>query len=138
MSIIIGRYTDHMKFYCFFHILLVLLCIIVYIVVCFVCFKLILYIVQSYCYVYVFLLLCLFRSRYCVSLCRSVYCLCVSVYCTIASGCQPNCSYQIHHIISYINFSVQEKGLFILRKMARSNFKYFKIMLSLPKPFREH
>ena len=35
VSIIIGRYTDRMKFYCFFHIILVLLCIIVYIVVCF-------------------------------------------------------------------------------------------------------
>jgi len=38
VSIIIRRYTDHMKFYCFFHILLVLLCIIVYMVVCLVCF----------------------------------------------------------------------------------------------------
>jgi hypothetical protein len=35
VSIIIRMYIDHMKFYCFFHILLVLLCIIVYIV-CFV------------------------------------------------------------------------------------------------------
>jgi hypothetical protein len=47
-----------------------------------------------YCYVYVFLLLCMFRS---------VYCLCVNVYCTAATGCQPNCSKQIYiyHIISY-------------------------------------
>ena len=42
VSIIIRRYTDHMKFYCFFHILLVLLCITVYIVARFVCFCLIL------------------------------------------------------------------------------------------------
>jgi hypothetical protein len=36
--IIIRRYTDHMKFYCLFHVLLVLLCITVYVVVYFVCF----------------------------------------------------------------------------------------------------
>jgi len=58
VSISIRRYTDHMKFYCFFHILLVLLCFIVYMVVCFVFFYLILYIMYyfvmfmySYCYV---------------------------------------------------------------------------------------
>jgi len=39
-----------------------------------------------------FLLLCKFRSRYCVSVCCSVYCLCVNVYCTTATGCQPNCN----------------------------------------------
>jgi len=96
--IILRRYLDHMKFYCFFHILLVLLCIIVYMVVCFVCFYLILYIVYSNSYVYVFLLLCMFRSRYCVSLCCSLYCLCVNVYCTTATGCHSNCSYQIYII----------------------------------------
>jgi len=37
---------------------------------------------------------------YSVSLCRSVYCLCVNVYCTTATQCQPNCSQQIHHIIT--------------------------------------
>ena len=31
---------------------------------------------------------------HCVVLCI----VCVNVYCTTATGCQPNCSYQIHHI----------------------------------------
>jgi hypothetical protein len=75
VSIIIRRYTDHMKFYCFFHILLFLLFVIVslFMVACFVCFCLILYIMYSYCYAYVFLLLYIFRSRYCDSLCCSGY-----------------------------------------------------------------
>jgi hypothetical protein len=30
-----------------------------------------------------------------------MYCLCVNVYCTTATGCQPNCSWQIYHIITY-------------------------------------
>jgi hypothetical protein len=34
-------------------------------------------------YVYVFLLLRMFRSVNCVSLCCSVYCLCVNVYCAV-------------------------------------------------------
>jgi len=47
---------------------------------------------------YVFSLLYMFRPRYCVSLCCSVYCWCVTVYCTVlycttATGCQPSCSY---------------------------------------------
>ena len=50
VSTIIRSYTDHMKFGCFFHILLVLFCIILYMVVCFECFYLILYIMYSYCY----------------------------------------------------------------------------------------
>jgi len=95
--IIIGRYTDHMKFYFLFHILLVLLCIIVYMVVRFACFYFILRIMYSYCSVYVFVLLCMFFSRYCVSLCCSVYCLCVNVYCTAATGSQPNCSCPVCH-----------------------------------------
>ena len=33
-----------------------------------------------FCYVYVFLLLYMFHSKYCVSLCCSVYCLCVNMY----------------------------------------------------------
>ena len=32
-------------------------------------------------------------------LCRSVYCLCVNIHCTTATGWQPNCSYQIYHIL---------------------------------------
>jgi hypothetical protein len=105
MSIIIRIYTDHMKLYCFFHILLVLFCIIVYMVICSVCFYLILYTIYFYCYVCILLLLCMFRSRYCVSLCCSVYCLCVNVYCTNASGCQPNCSLQIYIEIGLSEFS---------------------------------
>jgi hypothetical protein len=50
VSIIIRKYTDHMKVYCFFHILLVLFCIIVYMVVCFVYFCLILYFMYAYFY----------------------------------------------------------------------------------------
>jgi hypothetical protein len=64
-----------------------------------VCFCLIVYILYADCYVmyyccytHVFLLLCMFRSRYSVSLCWSVYYLCVNMYCTTANGCQPNCS----------------------------------------------
>jgi len=90
MSIII-RYTDRMKFYCFFRILLALLCITLYVVVCFVCFYLVLYIMYSFCYVYVFLPLCTFSSGHSVSLYCSVFYLCVNVYCTTATGCQPNC-----------------------------------------------
>ena len=91
VSVIIRRYTEHIKFYSFFHVLWVPFCIIllVYMVVCF---YLILYVMYLYFYVYVFLLLCMFVSKYCVSLCCSVYCLCVNVYCTTATGCQPNCS----------------------------------------------
>ena len=61
---------------------------------------------------------CLIRTCYCVVLllfvlfccygvvllfvfcylCCSVYCLCVNVYCTTATGCLPNCSWQIYQI----------------------------------------
>jgi hypothetical protein len=40
-----------------------------------------------YCYVYVFLLLCLSHSVYSGSLCCFVYCLCVNVYCTVLYYC---------------------------------------------------
>ena len=45
----------------------------------------------------------MFRSRYCVSLCFSVYCLCVNVYCTTATQRQLTNIYHIisYHIISY-------------------------------------
>ena len=43
----------------------------------------------SYCYVYVLLLLRMFR-------CCSVYYLCVNVYCTTATGWLPNCGEQIY------------------------------------------
>ena len=86
VSIVIRRCTEQMKFCCFFHILLVLLCFTVHMVLCFVN--------------YVFLLLCMFCSVYSVSLCCSVYCLCVNVYCTTATGCQPNCSLRMYHIIA--------------------------------------
>ena len=121
VSVIIRRYTDHAKFYCFFHILLVLLYIILYMVVCFVYFYLILYIMHSYYYVYVFLLLPMFRSRYCISLCCSVYCLCVNVYCTTATACQPNYSYQIYHNITIIDCPVRS-----LRYGPRNSFVQIK------------
>ena len=86
------------SFITFFHIIFVLFFMTVHMVVCFVCFCLIgklciliALFMYSY-YVYVFLLLCIFRSQYFVSLCCSVYCLCVNVHCSAATGCQHNCS----------------------------------------------
>ena len=91
-----------MKFYWFFYIILVLLCIIVYMVVCFVCFFLICYIMYCFYYVYVFFLYVCSFSVYFVSFCCSVDCPCVNVYCTTATGCPPNCCYQIYRIIYHI------------------------------------
>jgi hypothetical protein len=48
----------------------------------------------------VFLLLCVFRSVYSVSLSCSVYCLCVNVYCTAATGCHP---IAVNKYIIYLN-----------------------------------
>ena len=45
---------------------------------------------RSYCYVYVLLLLYMFRSGYSVSLCCSVYCWCVNMYCTTVSPIAVN------------------------------------------------
>jgi hypothetical protein len=58
-----------------------------------------------YCYVYVFLLLCMFCSVHSVSLCCSTYCLCTDVYYTTATGCQPNCSLYIYIYTHKIRFS---------------------------------
>ena len=41
------------------------------------------------------LILCMFRFKYCVSLCCFGHCLCVNVYCTTGTGCQPNCNFCI-------------------------------------------
>ena len=71
VCIIIRRYTDHMKFYCFFRIILVLFHIIVYVVICFVCFCPICNIMYSYCYDYVFLLL-----RLCILIVTIMYSYC--------------------------------------------------------------
>jgi hypothetical protein len=84
VSITLRRYTEYMKFYCFFHIILVLFCIVVY--GCTFCMGLF-----DFVY-YVSLLLCMFCSVYSVSLCCFVFCLCVNVYCTAATGGQHNCS----------------------------------------------
>jgi hypothetical protein len=70
VSIITRRYTDHIKLDAVSviissYILFVLFCTILRIVIRFVC-CLILYIMCSYCYVYV-MLLCMFRSVYSVS-----------------------------------------------------------------------
>ena len=64
---------------------------IVYMVVCSVCLYLILCILYSNCYICSVLGIVF----HCVVLCI----VCVNVYCTTATGCQPNCSYQIYHII---------------------------------------
>jgi len=45
-----------------------------------------------YCYVYVFLLLCIFCSVYSVFIVLFYVLVLVNVYCTTATGCQPNCS----------------------------------------------
>jgi hypothetical protein len=58
-----------------------------------------------YCYVYVFLLLCLFilflmYVLFCVICFIVLFCV-LFVYCTTSTGWLPNRSYQIYHIISY-------------------------------------
>ena len=57
---------------------------------------------------YVFLLLCMFRFGYSVSLCCSVCCLRVTVYCNTATGCQPNCSSQQYHNGKYYPFLLHQ------------------------------
>jgi len=80
-------------------IIIVMLCILIIMFCILIVMLCVLIAMYSYYSVYVFLLLCMFRSVYSVSLCRSVCCLCVNVYCTAATGCQPNCSYK--YSISY-------------------------------------
>ena len=49
---------------------------------------------------------------YCLCrMCCSMHCLCVNVYCTTATGCQPNCSWQIYRIISQMNLKVKRQKL---------------------------
>jgi hypothetical protein len=43
----------------------------------------------SFCYVYLFLLLCMFPSRYSASLCCSVHCLCVLCTVLLPPGVNP-------------------------------------------------
>jgi hypothetical protein len=115
VSVIIRIDTDHMEFYCFFHIFFgsvvfhcicgCMFCMLLFNFVCYVFF----------CYVYVFLLLCMFRSRFCVSLRCSVYCLCVNVCCTTVTGVNPIAvnEYIIYiYIYIYIYLHGTERGIF--------------------------
>ena len=100
-----------MKFYCFFHILLILLCITVYTVVCFVCFYLILYITSNHSFVMFMYSYCYVCSVlgivfHCVVLCI------VCVYmCTVLMppGVNPiavNKYIVSYHIMSCINYHI--------------------------------
>ena len=53
----------------------------------------------SYFYVHVFLFLCMYRSRYCVSLCCSMYCLCVNVYVLMPQGVNPTAVNKMYHLM---------------------------------------
>jgi hypothetical protein len=77
----------------------VVLCIVFCVVLCIVCYLC----CSMYCLFFVlFYVLFVFYVVLCiVFFCRSVYCLCVNVYCTTATAWQPNCSWQIYHIISH-------------------------------------
>jgi hypothetical protein len=60
----------------------------------------------------------MYRSGYSVSLCCFVCCWCVNVYCTTVTGCQPNCSSQIYHIISYhiIPYHIKHNRVIVFEK----------------------
>jgi len=47
-------------------------------------------------------------------------CLCVNVYCTIATGCQPNCIYQVYHI----SYQTNEKLRILLKTLVFSFFMF--------------
>jgi hypothetical protein len=111
MSIIIRRYIDHMKlavyttvsFITLVHTFIFYL-VSLYIWLCVLCtlFNFVSYV--FYCFVYVFLLLYMLRSRYCFSLCRSVYCF-VLYYCQrVPSQLQvTNISHRICHFLQLLN-----------------------------------
>jgi len=73
-----------------------------------------------YCYIYVFVLLYMFCSVYSVLLCCCVYGLCVNVYCTTSTGCQLNCSYQIHHIC--VLYFIRVRGSCISLWLRKANY----------------
>jgi hypothetical protein len=68
---------------------------------CFVCFFLIVHIMYFYCYVYVFLLLCMFHSVYSVLFCVLFVCKCVLYYCHWVST-----QLQLTNIYIYISYHI--------------------------------
>jgi hypothetical protein len=90
VSIIIRRYTDHMRFaaYMVVHLSHIFLFFWFYFISLYV-WLYVLYASVIFCkgISYVCLVLYMFCSGYSVSLCGSLYCLCVNMYCTNATGC---------------------------------------------------
>jgi hypothetical protein len=77
-------------------------CVVLSLIVLFCCYCVVLsLIVLLYCYCVVLLLFVLFCYYYYYYYLCSIYCLCVNVYCNTATGCLPNCRWQIYHIMSY-------------------------------------
>jgi hypothetical protein len=58
-----------------------------------------------------------------------MYCVCVNVYRTTATGCQPNCSCQIYHIIKYhiVQWGQSVTAVFDVTR-AYNLLQYFDIM----------